>query len=150
MNSVRLVFSRKRSASGFDRLPQSRRNLFPMQVPSAATTEGRNSAMIEFNYVGCFALCALAIESARSVLAMRKQAQESLASFQSSGAQNNQELLHNQMEQAAPWTELLTPVDLSEPGKPQSTSQRKSKLDISFSTPWLYLSLLLLLWLLLL
>jgi hypothetical protein len=108
--------------------------------------------MLEFNFAGCLALCALAfwIESLRSVAAMRSRARESLSSLENSGGQSNQELFQNQVEQAAHWTELLTPVDLSEPGKPPAMPQRQSKLDISFSTPWLYLSLLLLLWLLLL
>jgi hypothetical protein len=108
--------------------------------------------MIEFNLIGCFALCALAvwIESLRSVAAMRRQAQESLASFENSEGKSNQELFHNRMEQAAPWSKLITPVELSGTGKPPASPQKQSKLDISFSTPWLYLSLLLLFWLLLL
>ena len=108
--------------------------------------------MIEFNYIGCFALCALAVwtESLRSVAAMRRRTLESLASFENSGGPSNQELFHDQMEQAAPWPGLLTPVDLSEPDKSPATPQRQSKLGVSFRTPWLYLSLLLLLWLLLL
>jgi hypothetical protein len=108
--------------------------------------------MIEFNSVGCFALCALAlsIESLRSVASARRQALDSLASFMNSGERSNQELFQNQIEQAAPWSELLTQADLSEPGKPPAAPQSQSKLDISFRTPWLYLSLLLLLWLLLL
>jgi hypothetical protein len=108
--------------------------------------------MIGINFFSCFALCALAvwIESLRSVAAMRRQVQASLASFENSGGQSKQELFHDQMEQTAPWTELLTPIDTLEPCTPPDPPRRQSKLDISFGTPWLYLSLLLLLWLLLL
>ena len=108
--------------------------------------------MIGINFFSCFALCTLAvwIESLRSVAAMRKQAQASLARFEKSGGESGQDLFHNQMEQAAPWAELLTPIDLSESDKTPALPRRQSKLDISLSTPWLYLSLLLLFWLLLL
>lgn len=108
--------------------------------------------MFEINFFWWFALGALAlwIESVRSVVAMRKLALASLVRFDQPGGEGSPELFHNQMEQTAPWTELLTPVDLSEPGKNPDPPLRQSKLGISLSTPWLYLSLLLLLWLLLL
>jgi hypothetical protein len=136
-------------STGFPRADGAR---FSKRVPSAATTEGRNFEMIGINFFSCFALCALAvwIESLRSVAAMRKQAQASLARFEKSGGESGQDLFHNQMEQASPWPELLTPVDLSETGKHADPPLRQSKLNISFGTPWLYLSLLLLFWLLLL
>ena len=67
--------------------------------------------MVEISFFWWFALCALAMESVRSLVAMRKQAQASLARFDHPGAEGGQELFHNQMEQTGPWTELQTPVD---------------------------------------
>ncbi len=106
--------------------------------------------MIEFNFFWWFALCALAIESARSVVAIHKQAYASLARLYQSGAEGSQERFHSQIEQTGPWPELLPPVDLSEMGKHADPPLRQSKLNISSGTPWLCLSLLLLFWLLLL
>ncbi len=108
--------------------------------------------MNEINFVWCFVLCALAllIESLRSVRAMRKQAEKSQAIYEKPGQESKQELFHGRLEQAAPWAELLAPINLSESDKPTALDGRASRLDISWNTPWLYLSLALLLLLLLL
>ncbi|MGA3009211.1 MAG: hypothetical protein ABSD72_03010 [Terracidiphilus sp.] len=106
--------------------------------------------MIEFNFFWCFALCALAIESVRSVAAMRKLAVASLAKFDHPGGKNSRELFRNQVEQTEPWSKLLTSADEPEADKHSNPPLRQSKLNISFGTPWLFLSLLLLFWLLLL
>jgi hypothetical protein len=81
---------------------------------------------------------------------MRKLAVASLAKFDQPAGEGSRELFHNQMEQAGPWPELLPPVDLSETAKHADPPLRHSKLNISLGTPWLFLSLLLLFWLLLL
>jgi hypothetical protein len=65
------------------------------------------------------------------------------ANYENSGSEGN-------LEQAVPWPELLYPDELSKSGKPRALTGRESKLDISLKSPWLYLSLILLLWLLLL
>jgi uncharacterized membrane protein len=78
---------------------------------------------------------------------MRRQPQ---ASYQNPGRKSNRELFHGQMEQAAPWTELLASSELSKYDKPRALAGRESQLDISLNSPWLYLSLILLLGLLLL
>jgi hypothetical protein len=72
------------------------------------------------------------------------------ASYENSGRESSQELFPGQMEQAAPWPELLSPGELLKPGKPQALAGKESKLDFPLNSPWLYLSLILLLWLLLL
>jgi hypothetical protein len=72
------------------------------------------------------------------------------ASYENSGRESSQELFSGQMEQAALWPELLSPGELLKPGKRQALAGKESKLDISLKSPWLYLSLILLLWLLLL
>ena len=72
------------------------------------------------------------------------------ASYENSGRESSQELFPSQMEQAAPWPELLSPGELLKPGKSQALAGKDSKLDISLKSPWLYLSLILLFWLLLL
>jgi hypothetical protein len=63
---------------------------------------------------------------------------------------SNRELFHGQMEQAAPWSELLVPSELSKSGMPLALAGKESRLDVSLKSPWLYVSLILLLWLLLL
>jgi len=78
---------------------------------------------------------------------MQRQLQ---ASYENPGRKSDRELFHGQMKQAAPWPELLVPSKLSESGKPRALAGRESKLDISLNSPLLYLSLILLLWLLLL
>jgi hypothetical protein len=75
---------------------------------------------------------------------MQRQAQ---ASHENPG---NLELFHGQMEQAVPWTGLLAPNGLPESGKSRALAGSESKLEISLHSPWLYLSLILLLGLLLL
>jgi hypothetical protein len=72
------------------------------------------------------------------------------ANYENSSRMSSQELFPSQMEQAAPWPEFLTPGELLKPDKPQALAGKESKLDISLKSPWLYLSLILLLWLLLL
>jgi hypothetical protein len=72
------------------------------------------------------------------------------ASYENSGGMSSQELFPGQMEQAAPWPELLSPGEFLKPGKPQALDGRESKLDFPVKSPWLYLSLILLFWLLLL
>jgi hypothetical protein len=72
------------------------------------------------------------------------------ASYENAGREINQDLFPGQMEQAASWPELLSPGELLNPGRHQALAGRESKLDISLKSPWLYLSLILLLWLLLL
>jgi hypothetical protein len=69
---------------------------------------------------------------------MQRQPQ---ANYESPGRKRN-------LEQAVPW--LLYPGELSKSGKPHALAGKESKLDISLKSPWLYLSLILLLWLLLL
>jgi hypothetical protein len=69
---------------------------------------------------------------------MQRQPQ---ANYESPGKESN-------LEQAVPW--LLYPGELSKSGMPHALAERESKLDISLKSPWLYLSLILLLWLLLL
>jgi len=78
---------------------------------------------------------------------MQRQPQ---ANSESPGRESNLELFHGQMNQAVPWPELLYPGELSRSGKPRALDGRESKLDISLKSPWLYLSLILLMWLLLL
>jgi hypothetical protein len=58
--------------------------------------------------------------------------------------------MESNLEQAAPWPELLYPGELSKSGKPLALAGNESKLDVSLKSPWLYVSLILLLWLLLL
>lgn len=106
--------------------------------------------MVEFSFFWCFALCALAMESARSVAAMRKLAMASLAKFDQPGGDSSRDLFHNHMEQAGHWTELLTSADLSQTAKHADPPLKPSKLNISLGTSWLFLLLLLLFWLLLL
>jgi hypothetical protein len=72
------------------------------------------------------------------------------ASYENSGRESSQELFPVQMEQAASWPELLSPGELLKPGQPHAFAGKESKLDISLKSPWLYLSLILLFWLLLL
>jgi hypothetical protein len=72
------------------------------------------------------------------------------ASYENSGRQISQEIFPGQMEQAAPWPELLSPGEYLNSGKPQALAGSESNLDISLNSPWLYLSLILLVWLLLL
>ena len=72
------------------------------------------------------------------------------ASYENPGRKSNQKLFPGQMEQAAPWPELLSPGELSKSGKPQALAGRELKLDFPVNSPWLYLSLILLLGLLLL
>jgi hypothetical protein len=71
------------------------------------------------------------------------------ASYENPGRMSNQELFPGQMEQTAPWPELLSPGELKS-GKPLGLAGREAKLDIPLNSPWLYLSLILLLGLLLL
>ena len=71
---------------------------------------------------------------------MQRQPQ---VSYENSGMESN-------LEQAAPWPELLSPGELSKYGKPIAMAGREPKPDIPLNSPWLYLSLILLLWLLLL
>jgi hypothetical protein len=78
---------------------------------------------------------------------MQRQPQ---ASYENPGLNSNMELFHGQMEQEVLWTEILTPGELSKSGKLRALARRESKLDISLYSPWLYLSLILLLGLLLL
>ena len=106
--------------------------------------------MIEFSFFWCFALFALAIESVRSVVAMSNLAMASLAKFDQPGADGSRELFHSQMEQAGPWTELLTSAEVSQTAKHADPPLKPSKLNISLGTPWLFLLLVLLFWLLLL
>ena len=70
------------------------------------------------------------------------------ASYENSGQENSHGLFPGQMEQAAPWTEFLAPGKYSKSGQPRAWAGRESKLDISLNSPWLYLSLVLLLGLL--
>jgi hypothetical protein len=70
---------------------------------------------------------------------MQRQPQ---ANYDSPGRESN-------LEQAVPWPELSYPGELSKSGEPRALAGRESKLDISLKSPWLYLSLILLLWLLL-
>jgi hypothetical protein len=72
------------------------------------------------------------------------------ASYENPGRKSNQKLFPGQMEQAAPWPELLSPGGLPKSGKPQAFAGKESKLDIPMNSPWLYVSLILLLGLLLL
>jgi hypothetical protein len=72
------------------------------------------------------------------------------ANYESPGRESNQELFPGQMEQAASWQELLSPGELSKYGKPQALAGRESKLDIPLKSPWFYLALILMFWLLLL
>jgi hypothetical protein len=72
------------------------------------------------------------------------------ASYENSGRKSSQELFPGQMEQTAPWPEFLSPGELLKPDKAQALAGRESKSDIPLKSPWLYLSLILLLWLLLL
>jgi hypothetical protein len=136
--------------AGSTGFPRADGTCFPKRVPSAATTERSDFEMIEFSFFWCVALCALAIESARSVAVMHKLAMASLARFDQPGGNGSRELFHHQIEQAGPWTELLTSADVSETAKQADPPLRQSKLNISLGTPWLFLSLLLLFWLLLL
>jgi hypothetical protein len=71
---------------------------------------------------------------------MQRQPQ---ASYESPGRESK-------LEQAVPWPEFLSPAELSQSGKPQALAGRESKLDIPLKSPWFYLSLILLCWLLLL
>lgn len=71
---------------------------------------------------------------------MQNQAQ---ANYESPDRESN-------LEQAVPWPELLHTSELSEYGKPRAIAGRDSKLDIPLKSPWFYLSLILLFWLLLL
>lgn len=72
------------------------------------------------------------------------------ANYESPGRKSNLEVFYGQMKQAVPWSELLYRSELSKSGKPRALARRESKLEISLKSPWLYLSLILLLWLLLL
>ena len=72
------------------------------------------------------------------------------ASYENSGRESSQELFPSQMEQAAPWPELLSSGEYMKPGKPQAMAGNESRSDIPWNSPWLYLSLILLLGLLLL
>ena len=65
------------------------------------------------------------------------------ANYESSGMESN-------LEQAAPWPELLSSGEYMKPGKPQAMAGNESRSDIPWNSPWLYLSLILLLGLLLL
>jgi hypothetical protein len=76
---------------------------------------------------------------------MQSQAQ---VGYENPGQESSQELFPGQMEQAVVWSEFLAPRELSKSGKPQGWAGRESKLDISLNSPWLYLSLILLLGLL--
>lgn len=76
---------------------------------------------------------------------MHMQAQ---ANYENPGQESSQGLFPGQMEQTAPWTELLAPGEFSKSGQPRAWAGRGSKLDISLNSPWLYLSLILLLGLL--
>jgi hypothetical protein len=65
------------------------------------------------------------------------------ANYESPGRESN-------VEQAVSWSEISSPGELSKYGKPRALAGRESKLDISLKSPWFYLSLILLFWLLLL
>jgi hypothetical protein len=108
--------------------------------------------MNEVDFVWCFVLCALAVwvESLRSVRAMRKQAEEYRAGYESHIRRSRHDLPDGQMEQETAWTELSAPNGLLKSGKSGALMGSVSKLDISLNTPWLYLSLGLMFWLLLL
>jgi hypothetical protein len=71
---------------------------------------------------------------------MQRQPQ---ANYESPGRESN-------VEQAVPCSELLYPGELSKYGEPRAMAGRESKLDIPFKSPWFYLSLIVLIWLLLL
>jgi len=72
------------------------------------------------------------------------------ANYESPGRKSNLELFYGKVKQAVPWSELLYPGELSKSGKSRALAGKESMLDISLKSPWLYLSLILLLWLLLL
>jgi len=72
------------------------------------------------------------------------------ASYENPGRKSNHEWFPVQMEQAAPQLELLSPGELSKCGKSQIVAGRESNLEFPVKSPWLYLSLILLLGLLLL
>jgi hypothetical protein len=107
--------------------------------------------MNEINFMWCLALCALAIwiEAMRSVRMMRKQAEKLHARYENYRLGNEQDMHGNQMEQASAWPELLATNELKSGGS-VVLEGRESKPEIALNSPWLYLSLVLLLALLLL
>jgi hypothetical protein len=76
---------------------------------------------------------------------MQMQAQ---VGYENPGRKSSQGLFSGQMGQAATWTELLASRESSKSGTPRALAGRESKLDVSLNSPWLYLSLILLLGLL--
>jgi hypothetical protein len=108
--------------------------------------------MEEINYVWCYLLCALALwlESLRSVKAIRMRAEKFHVSDENVGPGRPHDLLEEQMEQTSSWTGLRPPGDLLKLNKSSALAESESRLEISLNTPWLYLSLALMFWLLLL
>jgi len=94
-------------------------------------------------------MLAMWLLSMRTVREIRKQAEELQAAFADSCPGTRQELPEGRMEQVASWSELHAHGELLKSGSP-GTAGRKSNFEFSLNTPWLYLSLALMLWLLLL
>lgn len=108
--------------------------------------------MNEIDFVWCLVLCALAVwaESLRSMKAMRKQAQKFQTGNENPGRRSGHDLPDGQMERRTAWTELSAPSNLLKSGKPGALTESVPKPEIALNTPWLYLSLGLMFWLLLL
>ena len=102
--------------------------------------------------VWCFVLCALAIwlESLRRMRAMRKQAEGVFAFCENSGRRSEQNLPAVKMQYAPVRTERLPQPNSSQSGAPGALAERDSKMSIKLNSPWLYLSLVLILGLLVL
>jgi hypothetical protein len=65
------------------------------------------------------------------------------ANYESPGRESN-------LGQPSSWPELLSSGELSKYGKPLTMAGRETKLDIPLKSPWFYLALILMIWLLLL
>ena len=72
------------------------------------------------------------------------------ANYENPGRNSGRDLLRGQMEQAASWTGSLAPRGLSGSAHPRDLDGGESRLGVPLRSPWLYLSLILMLGLLLL